>query len=445
MALGAGIAHHAAGGRHGGSARQRLLTALAAGALHGALTGSGGFSPGALSLGERARDTALGAGLGAAVGGLTVPGVRAAGDVANNLPAMLGREMLAEGSLTPGVRPQFVQRALGQGTRRGAPLELSFAGEGDASTRAARAIQSALSQDEAAAALGRGGARFGRFANAPGGRDVLGFASDTLGPSLMSTRSLAASAPGGAQQLEGMANNMIEDALRARMRAMRAPAVPGGARAASARPLNGADASDLVATVNEPALHQSWINEARNLTQSQRARLAVRVVRQLRADATLASSRGGSEAFSRAIREPLIAQKLEALGVRTQAIRGARRADNMSGDSAIDAEVERLRRLAVRPDDFRFGNYEDADLARAGTLHSEDALAMIEALRQPQRAYAVRPNRSARVLSGQYQRGVRLDPGSYFRSNTPDDLLRSILLSQPAAAGLGGMMFGGHG
>lgn len=419
--VGAGLAHNIA--RSAGSSRARFLIAALAGAAHGTLAGSGGFRPGPMSAEERVRDATSGAAMGATIGGLGVPGSRAVRDVIDNAPALIGRETLAEGGV--------VQRGIGQGTRTGAPLTLAFAGEGDAATRARNAIQAALSQDEGEAAQ-RGGAVFGRWAN--DGRDLRAFGSDELGQSVNAVRSIAAQAPAGQERLESMATQMLRDALRTRMRNLSAPTARTGS--GRSRPLNSADAADLIARMDNPSFHASWLREAEGLTQAQRARLAAQAVRVLRQRATEAAADSGqaAEAFTRLLREPVIAQKLQALGVRTQALRGAR--GNLSGEAAVDAEVERLRRLATRPDDasYNFRNYDDRDLAARGALGDEDALAMLDELARPQRAYSVTPDRNARVLSGQYERGVRLNPSQWFNGASSDDVLASVIYAQPVAA-----------
>lgn len=433
-ALGAGIARHIA--QNAGGARQRFLTAAVAGALHGALAGSGGFRPGEISGDERARDAGIGAGIGGVIGGLGVPASRAVSDLADNLPALLGRETLAEGGV--------VQRALGQGTRRSAPLGVQFAGEGDAQTRALTAFQSALQQDEAAALQRGGAAQFGRFANE--GRNLRAFGSDDLGQSMAALRSLAAQSPAGQQRLEGMASDLIERGLRGQLQRMRAPsarAPRGGLLGAATRrsTLDRKDAADLLATMRSAPHHEAWLGEVGRMTQAQRARLAALAVRQLRTEARGASGEA-AENFSRTLRDPIVRDKLQALGVRTQALRGSR--NNMSGDSVIDAEVERLRRMATRPEDasYNFGNYEDRDLAARGRLSDEDALALLDVLSQPQRAYAVTPSREARILQGRYEQGAQFNPRAWFDGANVDDVMGSVIYAQPLAAGIPSLFMG---
>lgn len=434
-ALGAGIARHIA--QNAGGARQRFLTAAVAGALHGALAGSGGFRPGEISDDERARDAGIGAGIGGVIGGLGVPASRAVSDLADNLPALLGREALAEGG--------FAQRALGQGTRRSAPLGVQLSGEGDAQARALGAFQAALQQDEAAALQRGGSAQFGRFANE--GRNLRAFGSDDLGPSMAALRSLAAQSPAGQQRLEGMASDLIERGLRGQLQRMRAPAARAprggllGAATSRRSPLDRRDAADLLATMRSAPHHEAWLGEVGAMTQPQRARLAAMAVRQLRTEARGASGEA-AENFSRMLRDPIVRDKLQALGVRTQALRGGRK--NMSGDAAIDAEVERLRRMAARPEDatYNFGNFDDRDLAARGRLSDEDALALLDVLSQPQRAYAVTPSREARILQGRYEQGARFNPRAWFDGANVDDVMGSVIYAQPLAAGIPSLLMG---
>lgn len=416
--VGAGLARNVARGLGG---RGRLLTAALAGAAHGAAAGAGGFRPGEMTGEERLRDAGLGAGLGLAVGGLGVPGTRAVREMGGNLPAILGREALAEG----GTR----QTAPFMGTRVGAPLMLTLAGAGDAATRARSAMQSALSQDEAAMVRQTGRGVLGRWAN--DGRNLRAFGSDNLGQSMDALRSVAAQSPGGAARIERMASDMIEGGVRQQMRSMRPPPKPEGGFLRLARQ----EADDFVTMLDNPSFHQSWLREARALEPGQRASLAARVVRTLRTRAKGASG-SEAEAFQRYLRDPVISEKLRALGVNVGNIRGARRAGQ-----EIEREVERLRALARRPEEpsYAFRNHDDRDLASRGTLRAEDADALLAAMMQPQRAFAVQPNSAARVLSGAYERGVRFNPAGWFDAADVEDVMGSVRYAQPLAAALPGL------
>lgn len=427
--LGAGLTHAIA---KGGGARTRLLTALIAGGLHGGAAGSGGFRPGEMSRGERAMDAALGAGIGAGVGGFGVASTRAARDLYDNLPAMTGRVQV------PGLGlDTFERAALGQGTRRSAPLTVSLAGEGPVDERAARAIQSALSQDEAAMVRDTGRAVMGRFANADDGRSLQAFGSDNLGQSVDALRSYGAQSPGGASRIEEMVSALMEDSVKRQMRNMRAPKV---VKAKIARQ----EADDFVRAMDDSRFHQSWLKEARKLDEGARAALAAKMVRVLRTRAK--EARGGeAEAFQRYLREKTIDEKLRALGVNVGNLRGARKAGR-----EIEAEVSRLRAMATRRPEasYNFRNPEDRDLSSRGALREEDARALLAALMRPQRAFAVTPDSSARVLDGAFERGVRFNPRGWFESADAEDVLGSVLFSQPVAAAvptLGYAAFGRDG
>lgn len=418
--VGAGLAKNVARGL---GPRGRLATAAIAGALHGALAGAGGFRPGDMTMQERLRDVAVGAGIGGGVGGLGVPATRMVRDTIDNAPAMLGREALAEGGARQ-VMP-FT------GTRMSAPLELSLAGEGDAAMRARQAMQAALSQDEAAAVRDTGRAVLGRFAN--DGRSLRAFGSDTLGQSMDALRSLGAQSPGGAARLEGMAQDLIDQSVRRNMRAMRAPKPTG---LLSRSRLARQESDDFVKTFDNPSFHRSWLREAKALDDGQRAGLASRLVRELRSRAKNATG-SEAEAFQRYLRDPVVSDKLKALGVNIGNLRGARQAGR-----EIEKEVSRLRALAQRADEpnYAFRNWEDRDLAARGTMRSEDANALLEAMMAPQRAFAVTPDSQARILAGQYQRGVRMNPGSWFNGTDLEDVMGSVRYAQPVAAALPGLL-----
>lgn len=418
--VGAGLAQNVARGM---GPKGRLIASALAGALHGAAAGSGGFRPGDMTAEERLRDAGLGAALGAGIGGLGVPATRAVRSMADNAPAILGRETLAEG----GVR----QVLPFTGTRASAPLSLSLAGEGDAAARAQNAIQAALSQDEAGMVRDTGRAVLGRFANE--GRNLRAFGSDNLSQSMTALRDLGAQSPGGAAQLEGMASDLIEQSVKRNMRAMRAPKASG---LVSKARMKAQEADDFVRTMDAPEFHRSWLSEARKLGDGERASLAAKVVRALRTRAKNATG-SEAEAFQRYLRNPTIADKLKALGVNIGNLRNARKAG-----AEVEMEVERLRALARRPDNasYNFRNWEDRDLASRGSLGAEDATALLNAMMQPQRAFAVRPDSMARALTGQYERGVHMDPRQWFNAADIEDVMGSVRYAQPAAAGLPGLL-----
>lgn len=413
------------------SPRTRLLIALLFGAGHGALAGSGGFKPGEnMTLEDRVASAGLGAALGGAIGAGGVGATRAVRDVGRNLPAIAGIERLAEGG-TRQVMP-FT------GTRVGAPLTLSLAGEGTAAERARAAIQSALAQDEAGMVRETGQGVLGRFAN--DGRNLRAFGSDNLPQSTAALRALGAQSPGGSARVEGMAQDLIEQQVRRDMRAMRAPKPEGlVTRARIAKQ----EAEDFVRTFDDPTYHKSWMQQMKRLSDGEKAGLAARMVRELRRRAKDATG-SEAEAFQRFLRDPIVSGKLKALGVNMNNLRGARKASR-----AIEGEVERLRKLAQRPQEpnYNFRNWDDRDLANQGTLNEADAIALLEAMMQPQRAFAVRPDSAARILSGQYERGVRFSPQNWVNTADPEDVMGSLIYAQPVAAGLptlGYAAFGGR-
>lgn len=411
--VGSGLAKNIAKGM---GPKGRLAMAAIAGALHGAAAGSGGFRPGDMTAEERWRDAGMGAALGGAIGGLGVPATRIARDVVDNAPAIAGREALAEGGSRWGL-PMT-------GTRASAPLELSLAGEGDVASRARAAMQSALSQDEAAAVRDSGRAVLGRFAN--DGRNINVFGSDDLGQSMGSLRSLGAQSPGGAGQLEAMAQKLIDQSVKRDMRGIKPPKGLLGTRLAKQ------EAADFLATFSNPSFHKSWLAEAKKLDDGQKAQLAAKLVRELRARAKGASGTD-AEAFQRFLRDPVVSDKLKALGVRIGNLRNARQAGR-----EVEKEVNRLRELAKRPENpnYNFRNYDDRDLASRGLLKNADAEALLAAMMQPQRAFAVQPDSMARILQGQYQRGVRFDPASWVNTADVNDVMGSVRWAQPVAAGV---------
>lgn len=417
--LGAGLAKQAARGMGG---KGRLLTAALAGGLHGALAGSGGFTPGDSE--NRGRDALIGAGLGGLIGGLGVPGSRAARDLVDNAPAMLGREALAEG----GSR----QVAPFTGTRTSAPLELSFVGDGDAAVRSRAALQAALAQDEAAAVRETGKGQLGRWTGQ--GRDLTAFQNPKLGQSTGALQDFTAQSEAGAGRLNTMADDLVEKNVRQRMKQMRPPSQGGLLSRAKA---SRQDQADLLATFDDPSLHQSWLKEARKLDDAGRQALAAKLVRELRQRAKLATG-GEAEAFQRFLREPVVAKKLDALGVQIGNLRGAGRLK--SADAGVDRQAAALRKMAQRPEEpnYAFRNWDDRDLAARGRLRDEDALAMLDVLQRPQRAWAVRPDSSARVLQGRFERGVKMRPDDWFAPADLEDLMNSLKYAQPAAAGAGG-------
>jgi len=403
---------------------ERAATVAAAslfGGAHGAAAGYGGApgseasQSGLLSL-ARAQSALPSAAIGAGIGGAFVPATRVGADVLDNLPAIAGRQRVVN-TAGPDTYRQVMPMT---GTRRSAPLKLSLRGEGTPQERAQAAIQAALSQDEAAAMrAGSGQSVFGRFAGRDG-RNITPF-DDAQGDSLRGLIDMATRTGAGANRLNQMADDLVNNAAAMQARNLRVR--PARGRVAARRaPLSRQDATDLLDGISDPALHQSWMREVAAMTASQRRSLARQMVTRLRADA------GDAEVFRARLRDPQMQQKMDALGVDVQQFqRGARQvsADVDERATALRARTQGPGRTVV--------NLDDADLARRGSLLDDEAMALLEEAMRAQRAYRVPANRDARMLDGAFQRGVRFRPDDYLNVD-PSLLHAAVFAAQPTAA-----------
>lgn len=407
---------------------ERTATIAAAslfGGAHGAAAGYGG-SPGSAAsqsgMGsmERLQSALPGAAMGATIGGAFVPATRVAADLADNLPAMLGRQRVPVGD-GPDTYRQVMPMT---GTRNSAPLDLTLRGEGSPQERARLAIQAALSQDEAAA-LGstRGQSLFGRFAG-PDGRTLRPF-SEARGDSLGGLVDAAAMSPGGASRVNSMADELIANAAAMESRNLRVRSrAPNGQGRVTVRraSLSKQDSADLLAAIDDPAAHNSWLGQVTKLTAPQRRSLARQMVARLRAEA------GEPDAFRARLRDPNMQQKMMALNIDVQQFNKGRRQVAPDVDQRAQALRARTRGPA-RP----IRNLDDRELARRGRLVDEEALALLEEAMQAQRAYRVPANRDARMFDGAFQRGVRFRPSDYLNAD-PSLLHGAVFAAQPAAA-----------
>jgi len=414
-AFGAGLVSQAMRGR--GSARSRLLIAALAGAAHGGVAGSGMGEKRDVTMRDRLMGAGIGAGIGGVVGGAAVPAARAVRDIADNVPAMLGVRRLADGGTE--------QVAFGQGTRASAPLTVTLRGEGTPEERARLALQAGLARDEyMASTTGRGGVQIGRFADEPGGRMVTPYSGAQVGPGVRSLVDAAARSPAGAGALRSEANTLLRSSLARQLR---------GARATPARGRTGlatADQRELVDAFFMPEAHESFLSVIGSMTAAQRSRVATGVLRRVRADAR-ALGLDETDAFMAQLRNPQFAQRMEALGVRMP--RGPRRSGNMTPLDEAQEQALALRARAANERELEGLSPEDLALLREGTLGEEDALALLAAARQPQRAYLVRPDREARALTGAYEQGVRMQPRDWANASA-EDLDRAVFAAQPATA-----------
>jgi hypothetical protein len=412
--------------RAGLSERAATVAAASAfGGLHGAAAGYGG-APGSeasqsdLFSGERLQSALPDAAVGAAIGGAFVPTMRAAADLGDNLPAILGRQRVATDS-GPDVWRQVMP---GTGTRQSAPLNVSLAGEGAPEDRALAAIQNALRQDEAGAMrAGNGQSVFGRFAG-PDGRTMTPWEAPQAGDSVRGLIDAATRAPGGAGRVNQMADDLIAQAAALEARNLRVAAAPRGQGRVTVRrsPVSRQDAADILSAVDDPAAHNSWMTQVMQMTPAQRRGLGRQLVAQMRADA------GNAEAFRARLRDPQMQQKMQALGVDVRQFqRGARQ---------VPADVDQ-RAAALRDRTQGQGrqvrNVADRELVSRGRLRDEDALALIEQAMQPQRAYRVPADMDARLFRGEFERGMRFNPQEYLNID-PSVLHAAVFASQPVAA-----------
>lgn len=408
----------------------RLAASTALGAAHGGAAGLFGMTPGDMSDEDRTGEALLMAALGAGVGGLSVPATRAAMDVADNMPALMGRQRLEDGTT--------VQAKFGQGTRNSAPLNVRLAGEGTPEQRAELALRMGLGMDEFEALqrsmrgkLDRHGETF--RADDPG-----------MGRTTRSSVDYAAQSPGGRQRLNAQADDMVGDQNR---RAADGAKLPkrGSKKQGELAPdvLEG-----FLKSADRPEYHASWVRSAKALPQRQRYQLAEAMVERMRAVA-----RDRDPQVARAIlSEPQFLKKLEALGVTIDKSLVNRRAS-----AQADALRERGREREY-PDyassERGFANIDDRLLAQRAPLNEADAVALLDAAAQGRRSFFTEPTRPAdgRVLAGDYEHGARFNPRAYFggddsRRNfnfgafdidaSPTEL--AILASQPMAALLHGV------
>ncbi len=411
---GAMAAKPLAGLTEGGSL-QRLIASSAAGSAHGGAAGAFGMTPGERSGDERTAEATIMALLGGAVGGLSVPAVRGAADLHDNLPALAGRQRMEDGSI--------VQTTPGQGTRRSAELNVRLAGEGDAKARAEAALRAGLRMDEYDAlqasergALNRHGAEFTPF-------------DADMGRTSRSAIDYAAQSPGGARRLNEEADRIAREGATRVVEDAKPPAKGRGSRA----PMEADAADGFMAALDRPEYHAAWLREARKLSPRQKRDLADSILAQLRDEAANAPDAG---LLQQRLSDPSLKKKLDALGVRIA---------NAPLSRAESQRVGALRGRAEPTNSFAesetgFANPEDRFLARQAPLSEEDALALLEIAMQPRRSFFADPLApgDARLLRGEYERGARFNPASYFDGSSAD-LERAIRWSQPAAALLHGV------
>lgn len=408
----------------------RFQAATGASAVHGALAGLGAGEMEDATMQDRLMSAGIGAGIGGAVGGLAVPGVRAAGQLDDNLPALLGRQRNVE---TPG----YTQAPLGQGSRKSAPLVVELMGEGTPQERAHRALAASLQLDESDAM--RAGANkqvLGRFADQEDGRSYVPFDSDKVGRSTRGVIDYAAQSDAGADRLNEQADLLVQDALKRQMKRSEVrtanPTIGDGK-------LTAADKKDLLDAFDVPAAHQSWMSEVKKLDDLQRENLGLSVLRQTRKKFK-ATGAGEAEGFRATLRDKQTREKFKALGIDVEGL-GKPPID----DPKLQKRVDTLRGRATKQptptyaDGYKgMANMQDRMLASEGQLSPEDALALIEASMSKRRGYLVTPQHDARLLKGHYQRGAKWAPKDWFNSVTADELEKAIIASQSVAAGLHG-------
>lgn len=408
----------------------RFQAATGASAAHGALAGLGAGETENATMQDRLMSAGIGAGIGGAVGGLAVPGVRAAGQLDDNLPALLGRQRNVE---TPG----YTQTALGQGSRKSAPLVVELMGEGTPQERAQRALAAALQLDESDAMRAGGGRQtLGRFADQEDGRSYVPFDSEKVGRSTRGVIDYAAQSDAGSERLNEQADMLVQEALKRQMKASEVrtanPTIGNGK-------LNPADKKDLLAAFDMPAAHKSWLSEVAQLDDLQREALGEAVLRQTRKKFR-ATGAGEAEGFRAALRDKQTREKFRALGIDVEGFKKP-----PIDDPKLQKRVDTLRGRATKQpsptyaDGYKgMANMQDRMLAAEGQLSPEDALALIEASMTKRRGYLVTPQHDARLLKGRYEAGAKWAPKDWFNSVTADELERAIIASQSVAAGLHG-------
>lgn len=425
-ALGYGLVGKFAGQAGFRSPWSRMAASGALGGLHGAAAGAGGLIPGDHTGEERAREAAILALLGAGVGAGAVPATRAAMDLGDNLPALLGRVRtpVADGDI---VR----QGALGQGTRRSAPITIRYTGEGDAAARAERALRLGMAADEREA-LERGAGAFERY-----GSGELRPLDAPLGRTARSAVDIAAESPAGGARLNAEADGLMSERAMSYLRGARRPDAGKGRKRAPA------DVMDAMAsTLGRPEYHDAWVAQAKAMPPNQRRALAD----QLTAYAREVAARSQT-ALADLLEDRNFLAKAEAVGLkiprrgRMQMLTQAERADI----EALRARAEPRGRYADAYDGF--ANPNDRLLSRRGEMSADDALAMLDAALSPRRMFHVPPSPSGalpELLEGSYERGARFNPRGYLTRGeeaptahlgmTPTEA--AIFYSQPAAAAL---------
>lgn len=427
---GAGLAKAVGGGM---GARGRLLTALLFGAGHGALAGAGGYQAGDMSPEDRLRDAATGGLIGGALGGLGVPATRGVRDLGDNLPALLGRVRSAEGGTT--------QALPFTGTRGSAPLNVSLTGSADDALRMAMRI------DEGEAAALSGGGAFGRFQ--PGGANgvssetipIQAFDRDALAPlasravpqpgrTTASLLDYALDTPTGRGQLLREADDLELSSLAAEVKRQKPRPIRTGAPRSTTRE-QLSDVRSVAKFFDRPEYTDAFLGAAKKMTPAQRNKLAREIIKDLKAKVAETTPEGAS-ALRRYLRRPDIEQKLAAI---TQRVRGKK------PDSAAQVEALRKRAQGAGPEpayasDTRgFRNVEDRLLARAGRLNDRDAQALLAASRRGVPMRYIEPGLPTdRLLTGAYERGVRMSPRNWFAPAEIGDLMGSVKFAQPVAA-----------
>lgn len=412
----------------------RFLASTALGGAHGAAAGAFGMTPGDMDDGERLQEALLMAGLGAGVGGLSVPATRAMMDLDDNLPALMGRRRSEDGGVT--------QAGPGQGTRKSAPLNVRLAGEGSPEQRAEMALRLGLSMDEFEALQANMRGKLSRY-----GEDFTPFDEPAMGRTTRSAIDYAAQSKAGAARLNADADAFVGEQ---NTRMADSATLPGRGRRTKAGGLPEAQLAGFLEASTRPEYHAAWVRAAKQLPQRQRFELAEAMVTRMRADVGQA---GDAQAARARLGEPQFLKKLEALGVEIDRSAFSRKA-NQRPDQLRDRAKKKGDYPSYADSERGFANVEDRLLAQRGDLSEADALALLDAAMRSRGDFFIPPQRpgDARMLSGEYEHGARFNPGGYFAGDdsrrnfnlgfmdidaSPTEM--AILASQPMAALLHGL------
>ena len=369
------------------------LTALSA--ATGAGIGAAGLDPGPHSAGDRTRDAAIGAGLGAVTMRAVTPSVMAATDAALNAPRLVGQ-------------PSFKQVTRPVGA---APASLA---------RAEEAIASAMGMDEARYRQRFGSQpALGRVSNGRANVNLLTTPgqdqSKALTMAALQSPEGMAAAERQAQMRYGIANENFQNSVTAQP-----PNAPTTYR------LRGL-AQSAISDVDNPVFNQSWLATA----QQQNPQELNQAVRFALKNAIEEAERTGQhrQLFER-LNHPEVLKRLQAAGVNTKALTGS--STDLATARELDAAIAQVKG-GGRP---QFAEGSDDNLAIGQPMYGPDAVQVVEQMGLPRPGYYVAPEPPGPLL--QKERAPRSVWNDYLNPRLPYDPQKGEFQKYPIVYGKDG-------